>query len=69
MDHIARGFTGHRPGKFSWKNNETDPRCVLLKTVLTEQIVKLAKAGVTDYLSGMALGTDVYCAEIVLALY
>ncbi len=68
MDFNACAVTGHRPSKLPWKYNETDPRCVLLKTVLTEQIVKLAEAGVTEYLSGMALGTDIYCAEIMLAL-
>jgi len=41
---------------------------VALKAVLTEQITKLTEAGVTDFLSGMAEGTDVFCAEIVLAL-
>ncbi len=58
MDSSACAFTGHRPSKLPWKYNETDPRCVLLKTVLTAQIEKLAKAGTTNFLSGMALGTD-----------
>ena len=61
-------FTGHRPTRFMWKYNETDKRCVALKTVLTEQIAALAKAGVTDFFSGMAEGTDCYCSQIVLTL-
>lgn len=61
-------FTGHRPSKLPWKYNETDPRCVAMKATLTEQIEMLVDRGVTDFLSGMAEGTDVYCAEIVLAL-
>ena len=42
-------FTGHRPNKFAWKYDEKDERCVALKAVLTQQIEKLAAAGVTDY--------------------
>jgi len=41
---------------------------VALKAALTEQITKLIGAGVMGFLSGMAEGTDVYCAEIILAL-
>ena len=61
-------FTGHRPRKFPWKYNETDSRCVALKTVLTEQIRMLADAGVTHFLSGMAEATDTWSALSVLAL-
>ena len=39
-----------------------------LKAVLTEQITALAKAGVTDFFSGMAEGTDCYWSQIVLTL-
>ena len=61
-------FTGYRPRKFPWKYNETDSRCVALKTVLTEQIRLLADAGVTHFLSGMAEATDTWSALSVLAL-
>lgn len=61
-------FTGHRPKSFPWKYNETSRECVLLKEVLAVQITSLAEQGVTDYLSGMALGTDLWCAQIVLDL-
>ena len=61
-------FTGHRPHKLPWKDNEDDPRCIALKEALTEQITALADAGVTDFFSGMAAGTDHYCAQIVLTL-
>ena len=61
-------FTGHRPSKFPWRYDETDSRCVALKAKLTKQITKLAEAGVTDFFSGMAEGTDTYCAQIVLDL-
>ena len=61
-------FTGHRPSKLPWRYDEADPRCIALKEVLTEQIRLLADRGVTTFLSGMALGTDLWCAQIVLDL-
>lgn len=61
-------FTGHRPKSFPWKYNETAPDCVLLKEVLAKQIKLLADRGVTDWLSGMAQGVDLWCAQIVLSL-
>ena len=51
-------FTGHRPAKFPWKYDEKDSRCIELKSVLAQQINNLAAAGVTNFFSGMALGTD-----------
>lgn len=68
MSEIACAFTGHRPKSFPWKNNEADLGCVLLKEVLAEQIKLLADRGVTDWLSGMAQGVDLWAAEIVLDL-
>ena len=61
-------FTGHRPGKFPWKYDESAAGCVALKAALTEQITAMIGRGITDFISGMALGTDMFCAEIVLAL-
>ena len=61
-------FTGHRPHRFPWKENEDDSRCIALKKTLAEQITALAKAGVTRYYSGGADGTDCWAALIVLAL-
>ena len=68
MNLNSCAFTGHRPHKLPWKDNEDAPRCIALKKALTEQIIALAEAGITDYFSGMAEGTDHYCAQIVLAL-
>ena len=59
---------GHRPKSFPWKYKETAPDCVLLKETLAAQIRLLADSGVTDWLSGMALGVDLWCAQIVLSL-
>ena len=68
MAEIACAITGHRPKSFPWKYNETAPDCVLLKETLAAQIKLLADSGVTDWLSGMALGVDLWCAQIVLSL-
>ena len=66
MIDSACAFTGHRPKSFPWKYDETAPDCVLLKEVLAEQIKILADRGVIDWLSGMAQGVDLWCAQIVL---
>lgn len=61
-------FTGHRSHKFPWKYDETDSRCIALKTILHEQIAALVNAGVTHFLSGMAEATDTWAALSVLSL-
>lgn len=64
----ACAFTGHRPNKFPWRYNEDSPGCVALKKTLAEQIAALADGGYTNFLSGMALGADCWCSQIVLNL-
>lgn len=61
-------FTGHRPHKFPWRYDETDSQCVALKEALAGQITQLVDAGVTDFYSGGADGTDCWAALIVLKL-
>ncbi len=62
-------FTGHRPQKLSFGFNEEDERCVQLKQAIMEQTEKLIiQCGVTHFIVGMALGVDIYSAEIVLLL-
>lgn len=62
-------FTGHRPQKLPFGFNEADERCKLLKDRLKEAIEMLIKEhNVTRFISGMALGVDIYSAEIVLSL-
>lgn len=68
MNKSACAFTGHRPYKFPWKANESDPRCVALKAVLKEEIAALADAGVTCFYSGCADGTDAWASLILLSL-
>ena len=66
--HCSCSFTGHRPNKLPWRYNENAPGCVALKRTLAEQIVALADNGYTHFLSGMALGVDCWCSQIVLDL-
>lgn len=68
MEKNTCAFTGHRPKSFPWKYDENARDCVLLKEALAEQIATLADRGVTDWLSGMAQGVDLWAAEIVLSL-
>lgn len=68
MEQLSCAFTGHRPNRFPWRENESDPRCVALKAVLMEQIMALSKAGVADYFTGGAAGVDCWAALMVLEL-
>ena len=68
MDKNICAFTGHRPKSFPWKYDETVPGCILLKEALFAQIKALADRGITDFLSGMAQGVDLWSARAVLAL-
>lgn len=62
-------FTGHRPQSLPFGFNESDERCVALKKIIRDEIIKLIEEeGVTHFISGMAIGVDMYAAEIVLGL-
>jgi uncharacterized phage-like protein YoqJ len=61
-------FTGHRPGKLPWRFDETDPRCLLLKTRIADAVEAAFENGYRHFLCGMALGCDLYFCEAVLAL-
>ena len=61
-------FTGHRPTRFSFGYDEDDEKCLEVQRTMEEQIEEMIAAGVTDFYSGMALGADIWAAEIVLDL-
>ena len=62
-------FTGHRPQRLPFGADEADERCIQLKRVLREQIIRLIEEDGTSYfITGMAMGIDMYAAEIVLDL-
>lgn len=60
-------FTGHRSQKLPWQFNEDDARCQAMKATLAIEIEKAIQRGYRTFLSGMALGFDIICAETVLA--
>ena len=68
MTRLACAFTGHRPKKLPWGYNEDDPGCKRLKERLEQEICSLVQKGYTDFLSGMAEGTDTWAALAVLKL-
>lgn len=61
-------FTGHRPDKLPWGEEESDPRCVRLKRAIAQAVEDAYVSGVRHFITGMARGVDLYCAEAVLAL-
>lgn len=61
-------FTGRRPSRLPWGNNETDPRCLVLKDRLAQAVEAAYAAGYRHFLCGMAQGTDLYFCEAVLSL-
>ena len=61
-------FTGHRPDKLPWGEDERDPRCAQLKRSIAQAVEEAYVAGIRRFISGMARGCDLYCAEAVLKL-
>ncbi len=61
-------FTGHRPGKLPWREDETDPRCLTLKRRLAGEVLAAYDSGIRHFICGMAQGSDLYFCESVLAL-
>lgn len=61
-------FTGHRSQKLPWRFDENDRRCKVTKEALRAEIEKAIQRGYRTFLSGMALGFDMICAETVLDL-
>lgn len=59
-------FTGHRPGKLPF--DEIHPNCIRLKERLKNEIASKIKNGCTSFITGMAMGADIWCAEFVLEL-
>ena len=62
-------FTGHRPKSLPWGYNEKDLRCVAFKSRMKYTLENLiVKDGYKKFISGMAMGADMICAEITLSL-
>lgn len=61
-------FTGHRPSKLPWRDNESDRRCLALKAAIAQHIRAAYDGGWRHFICGMALGCDLYFCEAALAL-
>ena len=61
-------FTGPRCQKLPWGFNENDNRCLKMKEITKKEIEKSISLGYKVFISGMAIGFDMICAEIVLNL-
>lgn len=61
-------FTGYRSQKLPWRFNELDERCLIMKENARNEILNAIKIGYRTFISGMALGFDMICAEIILEL-
>ena len=62
-------FTGHRPQRLPFKFDEQHPACARLKGLLRQELTRLiTEEEVNRFITGMALGTDQICAELVLEL-
>ena len=62
----ACAFTGYRPEKLPWMDDESDPRCADLKRRLRAAIEDACRAEMEHFLCGMARGCDLYFGELVL---
>jgi uncharacterized phage-like protein YoqJ len=61
-------FSGHRPERLPWRDNEADARCVRLKSELLAAVRDACGGGWRHFICGMARGCDTYFCETVIAL-
>lgn len=61
-------FTGNRPEKLPWGNDERHPDCLAFKRALYAQLETLVAEGYRRFICGMARGGDTWFAEAVLQL-
>lgn len=61
-------FTGYRPQKMPFGFDEEDSRCIDFKQRLAVTIEELIGKGYAHFISGGAMGMDMYAAEEVLEL-
>ena len=65
---ISCCFSGHRPGKLPWGDDEGDRRCLALKERLWNAMEAAYERGYRHFICGMAQGCDLYFCELALAL-
>lgn len=66
MKEISCSFSGYRPSKLPFGFDEKNNHCIRLKSMLKSEILNLIEKGYNTFRSGMALGIDLWAAEVVL---
>ena len=61
-------FVGEKPQKFPWGYDEKWPDCNRLKEKLAFEIETMRQKGVKSFMSNMAMGVELWAAEIVVSL-
>ncbi|MCI8350239.1 MAG: DUF1273 domain-containing protein [Oscillospiraceae bacterium] len=65
---VCCAFSGHRPHKLPENGDEKSNQIMMCKHFLFGEIDRAIAHGYREFLCGMAMGTDLWCAEIVLSL-
>ncbi|MDF2686397.1 MAG: hypothetical protein K0S55_1578 [Clostridia bacterium] len=60
-------FSGYRPQKLPF-TSEDDDKCIYLKNELRREIIIAIESGYKNFISGMALGVDIWAAELVIEI-
>ena len=66
MDFFTCCFTGHRPKGMPFGYDEESRLCGLIKDRIYVEIERHIELGVRRFVSGMAQGADIWCAEAVM---
>jgi uncharacterized phage-like protein YoqJ len=61
-------FSGYRPEKLPWRDDENDARCLRLKADIDAAVESAYGDGMRHFICGMARGSDMYFCESVIAL-
>lgn len=65
---LCCAIIGHSPLRFHFGWDEEDEDCIRLKLILLQQIQKLRRSGVTQFMTVCDSGVGLWCGEIVNAL-
>ena len=68
LKSLTISFTGHRPNVLPWEYDGSSRECKKFKKDLEKILEKAINLGYTNFICGMALGSDTICAEVVLKL-
>ncbi len=61
-------ITGHRPEKFSFQTEETNPLFLRMMKWMRKELIRLIEQGVTTFYIGMSRGIDTWAGELLLEL-